>query len=256
MYLDLDKPVEFKFSAYKRFAKNELHVTRVSREDILILMLGGTLHFTENGEEKSLSGGEYYVQRKGLLQSAVRPSSDAYYIYFHFFGSWCEGGIHGLPRRGAFDIEKIHRNADRLCQASRSRSLPFVSTTKAFCEILELLLGDNRKLDDALLLAEKIQAYLSENYTRKISVAETAEIFSYSPDYIIRVFKRAYGVTPHSYLTSCRIEHAKLLISTTNRPIGEIAEACGYTDFTTFYRSFCALAGRSPAKWRSGEPQS
>lgn len=253
MYLDLNKNAEFRFGDYKRFQKDEFHVTRVSRDDILILMLGGTLYFTEDGNEIAVERGEYYVQRKGLFQSAARPSSDAYYIYFHFGGSWCEEGIHGLPVRGSFDIEKIYRPADRLCRAAKSKNKPFISTARIFYEILEQLLEENRRLDDGLLLAEKIHGYISENYVQKTDVADIAEHFSYSPDYIIRVFKRAYGTTPHSYITSCRIEYAKLMLSTTDRPVGEISETCGYSDFTTFYRAFRERTGRSPREWRSGE---
>lgn len=252
MYLDLNKSTDYLFGNYKRFTKGERHITRQSREEVLILMLDGTLYFTEDGVEASVSRGEYYVQQGGVLQSAVRSSDDAYYIYFHFKGSWCEGGINALPKRGMFDIEKIYRDADRLCRASRTGSLPLVSVTRAFCEVLERLLEDNRSHGEGLELAEKIHGYLSENYTGRLDVSEIAEHFSYSPDYVIRVFKRAYGVTPHSYVTARRIEYAKLLLATTNHSVGEIAEACGYLDFSAFYRSFCARVGMSPAKWRGG----
>ena len=250
MYLDLNKSAELCVGNYKRFQKDELHVTRVSREDILILMLDGSLYFIEGENEIEISRGEYYIQRKGLYQSATRPSSDAYYIYFHFNGSWCDEGIHGLPVRGSFDIEKIYRSADRLCRAVQSKNRPYVSTMRMFYEILEQLLAENKRLDDGLLLAEKIHGYISENYVKKLDVSDIAEHFSYSSDYIIRVFKRAYGITPHSYITSCRIEYAKLLLSTGDRPVGEIAEACGYSDFTTFYRAFRERVGRSPREWR------
>ena len=253
MYLDLNKNANYIFGGYKRFTKGELHVTRLSREDILLLMLDGTLYFTENGEEVSVTRGEYYVQKAGVEQSAIRPSDDAYYIYFHFKGSWCDDGIHVLPQRGNFDIEKIYRLADRLYRASLSRGEPFMTVTRIFYQIFELLLQDNRQLDDGLLVAEKIQKYISENYTSKIAVSEIAEHFSYSPDYIIRVFKRAYQITPHQYLTVCRIEYAKALLSTTDRPVSEIAEACGYSDFTTFFRAFRAHALCSPSEWRLGK---
>ena len=253
MYLDLNKKADYVFGGYKRFVKDELHITRTSPEDVLILMLDGTLYFTEDGEESAVKPGEYYVQKSGTVQSALRPSDDAYYIYFHFNGSWCEGGINVLPKRGDFDIEKIYRLADRLCQASLSRSEPFITVTRIFYQIIELLFQNNKPLDDGLLFAEKIQKYLSENYARKISVSELSEHFSYSADYIIRVFKRAYQITPHQYITLCRMEYAKALLSTGDRPVAEIAEACGYSDFTTFFRSFRAHAGCSPTEWRLGK---
>ena len=250
MYLDLDKKTEHFFTGYKRFSKGERHVTRVSREDVLILMLDGVLYFTEDGVESSVGKGEYYIQKSGRLQSALRPSDGAYYVYLHFSGEYCEGGINALPTRGRFDIEKIYLIADRLCRASGTGELPLVSTTKWFCTLFELLLEENRQSGTGLALAEKIHGYLSQNYTKKLGTAEAAEHFSYTPDYVIRVFKRAYGVTPHSYVTACRIEYAKVLLSTTERSVAEIAEACGYNDVTSFYRAFCARVGKSPSEWR------
>lgn len=252
MYLDLDKNVKLKLCNYKKFQKNEFHVTRICRDDVLILMLGGRLNFTENGEETELSSGEYYVQRKGLFQSASRPSDDAYYVYFHFDGCWCDEGIHGLPVRGNFDVEKIYRDADNLCRATKSKDRPLVSMMRMFYGVLEELLEENKQLDKGYLIAERIHGYISENYAENIDVADVAKHFSYSPDYVIRLFKRAYGVTPHSYMTSCRIEYAKLLLSTTQLRVGEISAACGYSDFTTFYRAFHEKTGRSPKEWRNG----
>ena len=251
MLIDLNKSVEYLGGAYKRFVKDEMHITRYGRTDILLLMLGGTLHFTEDGREVSVSRGEYYIQRKGLFQTSSRPSGDAYYIYLDFNGVWCDDGIFGLPVRGSFDIEKIYRNADLLCRANQSRNLPLVSTSRVFYEILEQLFSDNRSVDDRLMTAVKIHDYISENCTKPIDVSSLAERFSYTPDYVIRVFKRAYGVTPYSYLTSCRVEYAKLLLLNTDRPVGEISEACGYGEFTTFFRAFRAHTGMSPKFWRN-----
>ena len=251
MFLDLNSDVRYIFGGFKRFVKGEYHVTRVSREDILILMLDGTLNFTENGEEISLGKGEYYVQKLGGYQSSLRPSSGAYYIYIHFLGSWCRDGIYGLPKKGFFDIEKIYLYAERLCRASSTRNEAAVSVKGCFCNLLELLLNDNRRVNDGLLVAEKIHRYISDNFTSCPEIGDIAKRFNYSPDYVIRVFKRAYGITPHKYVTARRIEYAKLLLSTTDRPVGEISDACGYADFTAFYRAFRALTGASPNEWRN-----
>ena len=237
----------------KVFKSDELHVTRRHKRSVLILMTSGILRFREDGKDVELHRGEYYIQRKGLFQTSSRPSGDAYYIYLDFNGVWCDDGIFGLPVRGSFDIEKIYRNADLLCRANQSRNLPLVSTSRVFYEILEQLFSDNRSVDDRLMTAVKIHDYISENCTNPIDVSSLAERFSYTPDYVIRVFKRAYGVTPYSYLTSCRVEYAKLLLLNTDRPVGEISEACGYGEFTTFFRAFRAHTGMSPKSWRSAK---
>lgn len=249
--LDLNQKIDYLGGDYKRFSAGEYHVTRYSLTDILILMLDGTLYFSEDGREVAVSKGEYYLQRQGLYQSSCRPSDDAYYIYLDFRGKWSEEGIYGMPVRGNFDIEKIYRTADYLCKSAKLRNQPLVNTARAFYEILGLLFGDNRTLDDGLMTAEKIHHYISENFLGAVDVSLLAEHFSYSADYVIRIFKRAYGITPHAYLTSCRAEYAKMLLLNTDRPVGEIAEECGYAEFTSFYRAFRGCTGMSPREWRS-----
>lgn len=84
--LDLQKLPMYHASAHKVFRPGEKHVRRIAGEDVLILMLEGTLHFLENGEQIDLEKGEYYIQRRGLLQEGRIPSDDARYYYIHFTG--------------------------------------------------------------------------------------------------------------------------------------------------------------------------
>lgn len=74
--------------------------------------------------------------------------------------------------------------------------------------------------------------------------------FSY--DYLRKLFKSEMGMTPHSYLTSLRIQMAeKLLCSTENieQNISEIAYVCGYCNSLYFSRVFKKYFGYSPKKY-------
>ncbi len=73
-------------SHYRRFRPDERHVTRISREYVLIFMLEGTLHFSEEGVPVSVAAGEWYLQVPGLLQSASRGSPAPVYYFVHFTG--------------------------------------------------------------------------------------------------------------------------------------------------------------------------
>ena len=46
-------------------------------------------------------------------------------------------------------------------------------------------------------------------YGRPISLPDVAEHANLSPYHFLRVYKRAYGETPHEFLTRLRIERAK-----------------------------------------------
>jgi AraC-like DNA-binding protein len=57
-------------------------------------------------------------------------------------------------------------------------------------------------------------------------------------------------VTPYQHLTYCRICHAKLLLSTEPMTVNEIAVACGYSDYTSFYHAFLHAEGITPSAFR------
>ena len=69
---------------YKKFEPNEYHISRIVDFFVLIFILRGSLHFIEDDVSVSVQEGEWYIQRKNLLQDADRPSPGAEYYYFHF----------------------------------------------------------------------------------------------------------------------------------------------------------------------------
>ena len=64
-------------------------------------MLRGSLHFIEDDVSVSVQEGEWYIQRKNLLQSADRPSPGAEYYYFHFKADYTQDLLHRISCRSA-----------------------------------------------------------------------------------------------------------------------------------------------------------
>jgi AraC-like DNA-binding protein len=59
------------------------------------------------------------------------------------------------------------------------------------------------------------------------------------------------GVTYARYVLSRRLENARLLLAQSpKRPVADVAYACGFDSLSTFYRSFRAAFGMSPADFR------
>jgi transcriptional regulator GlxA family with amidase domain len=69
--------------------------------------------------------------------------------------------------------------------------------------------------------------------------------------YFAREFKKAFGVPPHRYLLTRRIERATALLRDTDLPITEIALQTGWTSLGTFGRIFRDIAGGSPGELRT-----
>ncbi len=81
-------------------------------------------------------------------------------------------------------------------------------------------------------------------------VKRLAEVSGVSEAHFARSFKRAFGLPPHRYLLTRRIEQAATLLRDTALDITEIAFATGWESLGTFGRTFRDITGMSPSAMR------
>ena len=84
-------------------------------------------------------------------------------------------------------------------------------------------------------------------------VQRLAKVSSVSDAHFARSFKQAFGLPPHRYLLTRRIERAKALLRDTDTPILEIALQTGWSSLGTFGRTFRDVTGESPRELRARE---
>src|SRR5262245_59500116 len=82
-------------------------------------------------------------------------------------------------------------------------------------------------------------------------VRRLASVSGVSEAHFARSFKEAFGVPPHRYLLTRRIERAKTLLRDTDLPITEIAFQTGWGSLGTFGRTFRDITGESPGELRA-----
>ena len=84
-------------------------------------------------------------------------------------------------------------------------------------------------------------------------VERLAAVSGVSEAHFARSFKEAFGVPPHRYLLTRRLERAKALLRDTDTPIIEIALQTGWNSLGTFGRVFRDVTGVSPSELRARE---
>ena len=84
-------------------------------------------------------------------------------------------------------------------------------------------------------------------------VARLARVSGVSEAHFARSFKHAFGVPPHRYLLTRRIERAKALLRDTDLPVTDIAFQTGWNSLGTFGRIFRDITGESPSELRARE---
>ena len=84
-------------------------------------------------------------------------------------------------------------------------------------------------------------------------VPRLARVSGVSEAHFARSFRDAFGVPPHRYLLTRRIERAKALLRDTDRPVTDIAFETGWSSLGTFGRIFRDITGESPSELRARE---
>ncbi len=82
-------------------------------------------------------------------------------------------------------------------------------------------------------------------------VARLAQVSGVSEAHFARSFKQAFGVPPHRYLLTRRIERATALLRDTELSITEIAFQTGWESLGTFGRTFRDITGENPGAIRA-----
>ncbi|KZL90266.1 response regulator [Clostridium magnum] len=96
----------------------------------------------------------------------------------------------------------------------------------------------------------KVVNYITENYSKDISLEKTAKKFNLSFYYFSRTFKEIFGVTFSEKLTSIRMDKAKELLSKVDSNIKEVCYEVGYNDPNYFSKAFKKYVGMSPSEYK------
>lgn len=77
--------------------------------------------------------------------------------------------------------------------------------------------------------ARRVEEFLNENFSRKLSVAELAAVSGLTPRYFIEAFTRTFGERPHQYLVRRRLAFAEELLLRGNLAIDDVAQLSGFS---------------------------
>ena len=91
---------------------------------------------------------------------------------------------------------------------------------------------------------------MEANYTFNLTIDQFAKMAERSTATFKREFQEFYHTTPGKWLRERRINHARLLLETSNQPISEIAFDSGFENLSHFSRVFKETYGVSPSIYR------
>ncbi|WP_406136261.1 AraC family transcriptional regulator [Streptomyces sp. NBC_01089] len=97
--------------------------------------------------------------------------------------------------------------------------------------------------------AARARAVLEERLARPPSLDRLAADLGTSPFALLRAFRAAYGMPPHTWLTDARVRRAMHLLEAGTTP-AETAAAVGFTDQPHLNRHFTRIVGVPPGAYQ------
>jgi AraC-like DNA-binding protein len=124
--------------------------------------------------------------------------------------------------------------------------IPSISVSSSSIMTVDTATQDPELLRRLLRAKDRMDAASHEDWP----VRRLARVSRVSEAHFARAFKQAFGVPPHRYLLTRRIERAQALLRETDRAITEIAFETGWKSLGTFGRTFRDVTGESPGEIR------
>ncbi|ART63235.1 AraC family transcriptional regulator [Kushneria marisflavi] len=91
--------------------------------------------------------------------------------------------------------------------------------------------------------------YIRAHLDQELSLARISEAATLSRYHFLRLFRAQFGMTPHQYVISCRIDAARGALESGATP-GEVALRYGFADHSHFNRRFKRIHGITPFQYQ------
>jgi len=106
-------------------------------------------------------------------------------------------------------------------------------------------------LPDGQTVSDKCMQYIQDHYQEKITLQDIADHVHLHPNYVCALFREQTGKTVFEHLNWKRVHDASKMLRSTDLPIAQVAERCGFQSPTFFARKFKEIVGITPTACRN-----
>jgi two-component system, response regulator YesN len=96
----------------------------------------------------------------------------------------------------------------------------------------------------------RMKDYLARSFASRVTARDVAAAAGLSVSRALHLFKEKSGMSLSAYIARQRIDYARYLLANTDRSMAEIASECGFFDQSHFTKTFRALQGEPPLRYR------
>ena len=164
------------------------------------------------------------------------------------------------------DNSEIRRKLENLVgEASNKDTLSRdVINSEVFLILLKMLRRMNQNKPDEIVFLDTSSAdysgaskvfsamfeYIHKNLRAPICLEELANRVGYDPNYLGRIFKKEFGITPMKYINDLKHKKAKELLENSGMTVTEISDALGFHSIHYFSKCFKERENVTPLEFR------
>lgn len=231
--------------------------------DNLLILLKTDAIFTLNGADVLVPQNTFFLYRKGTPQYYRCVPKHVFandWIHFQFEAEEEERFLsYGIPYDTPVAVEHLNflsfcvksiayenysSNLNREKSISAYMALMFLKIQEQLCQKQEAV--THSKFEMLSTIRNKIYAKPYEVRT----VETAAHEVRMSKSSFQHLYKEQFGTTFIQDLIQSRMSYAKMLLTSTNLTVVEIAEQCGYQCYAHFVRQFKKQTGLTPSEYR------
>lgn len=198
-----------------------------------------------------------------FFEPGIDPESEPWTTWWITFNGCGTSALSAFKSLGHYSVLNINE-ADKINLLyhdifSSAECTMLLGFSDLSCKLYKLLLEINNcsitEHDFSLRTKDKqlqnILSYLEKNYCNDITLEDMALFAGVTPQHFCRIFKQAFNMRPSEYLTQCRLQKAKSLLSTSEKiTLKEIAALTGFHDVSYFCSVFKQNEGITPSEYK------
>ena len=255
--------------------RGEYHSAHWQHDLEMIYLLNGSALLSIDGESQTLVQGEFVVIdsnriyelscKDSFMEIRIRVNRE--YLEMnagHLAGG--QGAYRYSCRRDELNEEKLGPYL-KMCELFKSLTPLYITEPTGYrlmseSIILEILFhlvrhfavpvredeNDERWKDQDRI--HKILDYIEAHYAEPLSLTDVAGEFGLSREYFSRLFHKRIGLPFSQHLIRTRIAHFHNELVSTDKPVMELLDSCGITNYRQFSKLFKETYGCSPRELR------
>ncbi len=158
--------------------------------------------------------------------------------------------------RKAVENAAVHPTHIHAISSQYARKIELITSQSTFLALVKemvrkyCLLVKNHSLKGYSMLVRKVITNVIYDLTANLSLKVQAKELNVNPSYLSTLFKKETGQTLTEFVNNKRIEHAILLLNSTDMQIQVVAQYCGIPDVNYFTKTFKKIVGKTPKEYR------